>query len=66
MNFVYNFSPLFYASANISKNETAGYAPTVIMAVTNADESASVESVGAGSLAPGDAVLQLQPLPGTQ
>ena len=47
---------------DLNKIQAAGYAPTVIMAVTNADEVASVESVGTGPLAPGDVVLQLHPL----
>ena len=37
----------------------AGHPATVIMAVTNTDDFASVEAVGSGTVQPGDAVLRV-------
>jgi len=42
---------------NIDKIRAASHAATVIMAVTNSDDFASVEEIGSGSVQPGDGVL---------
>lgn len=44
---------------NLDKISAAGHAATVIMAVTNSDDFASVEAVAAGELSPGDDVLRI-------
>lgn len=44
---------------DLGKISAAGHAATVIMAVTNTDDFASVEPVAGGAVQPGDAVLRV-------
>ena len=44
---------------DLDKIRAAGHAATVIMAVTNSDDFASVAEVGSGSVQPGEDVLRI-------
>lgn len=44
---------------DLGKIRSAGHATTVIMAVTNTDEFASVEEIASGRVLPGDGVLRI-------
>lgn len=44
---------------DLDKIKAAGHPATVILAVTNTDDFASVEQIGAGIVKPGDAVLKV-------
>lgn len=44
---------------NLSKISAVGYAATVIMAVVNMDDFASIDPVASGTVQPGDAVFRI-------
>ena len=46
-------------TVDLSKVKAAGHPTTIIVAVTNSDDMASVKAAGAGALQPGDALIRL-------